>query len=385
MRYEELDSLRGIAALIVLFGHFLFIFPTIGNEIDSKYGLFFSILWSGHSAVIIFFVLSGFVLTMPFIGSQKQLYRKYITKRICRIYIPYLTVVTVAVVMKISLYSKIGTIPGLIQWGRWDIDVTFSRIIDHIIFLGHFNSDAFLMVIWSLVHEMRISLIFPLIALFVIKFGWKKSIGLALILSVVSFTLIHTFSTEFNTTVSTNYFITLHYSSMFVIGSLLAVNREYLIRNFNRVKAFYFLIPLSLFLLSFPGVTVRIVAKFFGKMNDTLAFIVTDWTILCGAVLIILLSLSSKAFSGLLLLKPIHFLGKISYSLYLVHPVILITMVHILFGTIPKQLILFISFIISLLVSWLCYKFIEKPAITLGKYLTKQKTSKSIQNKEASA
>ncbi|EJS00722.1 hypothetical protein IKS_00506 [Bacillus cereus VDM062] len=32
-RYKELDSLRGIAAIIVLLGHFLALFPILGKKV----------------------------------------------------------------------------------------------------------------------------------------------------------------------------------------------------------------------------------------------------------------------------------------------------------------------------------------------------------------
>lgn len=163
-RYKELDSLRGIAAIIVLLGHFLALFPILGKKVMySTFGACFSILWQGHSAVIIFFVLSGFVLSLPFYKGTKFNYLKYLIKRVCRIYIPYIVILFIAIGIKLGIHSKIGTIPGLVQWGSWNIEISFNRVMDHILFLREFNSDAFIMVIWSLVHEMRISIVFPLI------------------------------------------------------------------------------------------------------------------------------------------------------------------------------------------------------------------------------
>ncbi|EOP47826.1 acyltransferase [Bacillus cereus] len=369
-RYKELDSLRGIAAIIVLLGHFLALFPILGKKVMySTFGTYFSILWQGHSAVIIFFVLSGFVLSLPFYKGTEFNYLKYLIKRVCRIYIPYIMILFIAIGIKLGIHSKIGTIPGLVQWGSWNIEVSFNRVIDHILFLREFNSDAFIMVIWSLVHEMRISIVFPLIIFLLLRVNWKVSIGIAMFLSVIGYLLMKNIPSEFNMPVSTNYFITLHYSSMFIIGALLAKNREYLVSKIINSKVKYILLPLGLLFFSYPRIPFMLLSKLIGEIDYDLYLIIIDWYICFGAVLIILSALSSKLFSKLLLIKPVQFIGEISYSLYLVHPIVLLTTVHIFYGKISVPLILLISFLFTMVVSVLCYKFIEIPSIKIGRKL----------------
>ncbi|MGG0458527.1 acyltransferase family protein [Bacillus mycoides] len=369
-RYKELDSLRGIAAIIVLLGHFLALFPILGKKVMySTFGAYFSILWQGHSAVIIFFVLSGFVLSLPFYKGTEFNYLKYLIKRVCRIYIPYIVILFIAIGIKLGIHSKIGTIPGLVQWGSWNIEVSFNRVMDHILFLREFNSDAFIMVIWSLVHEMRISIVFPLIIFLLLRVNWKVSIGIAMFLSVIGYLLMKNIPSEFNMPVSTNYFITLHYSSMFIIGALLAKNREYLVSKIINSKVKYILLPLGLLFFSYPRIPFMLLSKLIGEIDYELYLIIIDWYICFGAVLIILSALSSKLFSKLLLIKPVQFIGEISYSLYLVHPIVLLTTVHIFYGKISVPLILLISFLFTMVVSVLCYKFIEIPSIKIGRKL----------------
>ncbi|OSY11781.1 acyltransferase family protein [Bacillus mycoides] len=378
-RYKELDSLRGIAAIIVLLGHFLALFPILGKKVMySTFGAYFSILWQGHSAVIIFFVLSGFVLYLPFYKGTKFNYLKYLIKRVCRIYIPYIVILFIAIGIKLGIHSKIGTIPGLVQWGSWNIEVSFNRVMDHILFLREFNSDAFIMVIWSLVHEMRISIVFPLIIFLLLRVNWKVSIGIAMFLSVIGYLLMKNIPSEFNIPVSTNYFITLHYSSMFIIGALLAKNREYLVSKIINLKVKYLLLPLGLLFFSYPRIPFMLLSKLIGEIDYELYLIIIDWYICFGAVLIILSALSSKLFSKLLLIKPVQFIGEISYSLYLVHPIVLLTTVHIFYGKISVPLILLISFIFTMVVSVLCYKFIEIPSIKIGRKLAAENSRGDI-------
>lgn len=76
--YRELDSLRGLAAFVVLVHHTLLCLPDFGDFFYSAgsapahglvEALFFYtplvLIWQGRSAVMLFFVLSGFVLSLP--------------------------------------------------------------------------------------------------------------------------------------------------------------------------------------------------------------------------------------------------------------------------------------------------------------------------------
>ena len=77
-RDHALDGIRGIACLIVLISHFMqFFLPSVfvQNQID-HYGekyiseTPFNILYNGHFAVMLFFVLSGMVLSIPFFKGK---------------------------------------------------------------------------------------------------------------------------------------------------------------------------------------------------------------------------------------------------------------------------------------------------------------------------
>ena len=67
VRLLFLDGLRGLAALYVLFFHVF----TKGDEVLSTNNFFLNFLRFGHEAVVMFIVLSGFVLTLPLIKSKQ--------------------------------------------------------------------------------------------------------------------------------------------------------------------------------------------------------------------------------------------------------------------------------------------------------------------------
>src|SRR5918911_5535391 len=77
-RNAALDGLRGVAALVVVGGHLVMAsapalalaVDTRTTPVDSTLGRAFlvtplHVLWGGNEAVIVFFVLSGFVLALP--------------------------------------------------------------------------------------------------------------------------------------------------------------------------------------------------------------------------------------------------------------------------------------------------------------------------------
>src|SRR5690606_33375733 len=95
-RLEELDSLRGLAALVVLSQHVLFTIVEPPPIIDYTP---LHLLWAGHEAVIFFFVLSGFVLALPFVDGRPFDYGPYAIKRVFRIWLPYVVATAAALLI----------------------------------------------------------------------------------------------------------------------------------------------------------------------------------------------------------------------------------------------------------------------------------------------
>jgi peptidoglycan/LPS O-acetylase OafA/YrhL len=192
-RFKELDSLRGLAACAVVAHHFLLISPQTNLLVYGGYrgkyelinALVYSpihILWAGPQAVMLFFLLSGFVLSLPFFSDKKISYFSFLIKRICRIYIPYAAAVTAAIV--VAIYCSRHGIHELSGWFNlvWTTPISWQLVLDHYLFLGSFDNKQFDPVIWSLVQEMRISIIFPLLMIFVLKFDWKFILVSAIVL-----------------------------------------------------------------------------------------------------------------------------------------------------------------------------------------------------------
>jgi peptidoglycan/LPS O-acetylase OafA/YrhL len=97
MRYkkiEKLDAIRGFCALYVVFFHML---PQKINFLGVNVGFFFRF---GSEAVIMFFILSGFVIKYTWEKSQDKSFKNYFLKRFIRIYIPLFFIFLLAYVIK---------------------------------------------------------------------------------------------------------------------------------------------------------------------------------------------------------------------------------------------------------------------------------------------
>ncbi|CAM4513082.1 peptidoglycan/LPS O-acetylase OafA/YrhL [Paenibacillus endophyticus] len=371
-RYEQLDSLRGLAALAVMIGHFLMVFtPIVQNTsglglLDYPLNLLkytpLHAIWGGHEAVIMFFLLSGFVLSLPFFSNRQQTYTKYVIKRICRIYIPFVIALLIAIAMREAVYvSKLTDLTSYYN-NLWVIPPNWSSFIHHLLFVGNYNTTRYDPILWTLVHEMRISLLFPFIMFAIVKGGWKLGLPLALLLSYGAEILLANFETRY----MTNFVVTLHYASFFIVGALLAKYQGELKMLFLRLNGCWMSLLLVIGLCCYSF-------KWIGYGEDFHDMFMPhggDWMTAIGASIFIVAAISSVRLSRQLQRRPLLFLGKISYSLYLYHMIVLLSLVHLLEGKLDTPIIVVIAFVVSFGAGAMSYYLVELPSIRLGKRLT---------------
>jgi len=102
---------------------------------------------------------------------------------------------------------------------------------------------------------------------------------------------------------------------------------------------------------------------------------ITDWGISLGSAFLIIAVLGSKKISSLMNTKIFVINGRLSYSTYLYHTTVLLTLFSLFNGTLNNWLIFGISLLLTFLIAYCSWKFIELPSIKLGKQLT-TKTNK---------
>lgn len=361
-RINSLDSIRGIAAFLVVLSHCW----TLDLPIPSNFLMHLAckIFLSGRAAVMIFFVLSGFVLAVSLL-KRPIAYSSYALRRFFRIYPAFLFMILLSYLMH-HLIGVRHTATSAFRDEISNVDLSFSALLGHLFMMGLPKMENLDSVIWSLVHELRISFIFPLILWTLIKYRWRAlpfyflaSFGCVLLILHTGGDVRGVIEPTFvQSLISTGDFII-----FFVMGALLAVERKNIISaiaNLTKWKQlFLFLVMACLLLKS-------------GNMETGIKYAFFDFTQGIGAAILIALTLSVKKFDKILNHTIFVWLGRISYSLYLVHIPIIYSIIQTIGASWPLWLTSIISIFLSLSGAELITRYIENPGIVLGKNLTKR-------------
>lgn len=373
MRVNELDSVRGIAAFIVVLHHCWETilpdqntYPLFGKALagsgwpaDTAFWISVTplrLLFCGHAAVGVFFVLSGFALMKSLQHPRRPTYAAFAVRRFFRIYPPFAFVILCAAALCYSFDSQ--PIPGR-DWINlsWTEPVSARLVLGHLLMLvtaGVYNSlDS---PMWTLVHELRISLIFPLLAAAAVA---RPRVALVVSLALFALFSVHHFTVFLGTLmhadlwreIAMSFIQTVRYVVFFVLGILIAAKDSTLAGWLRlRPRAPLVLWPLAFLLLAVPYAA--------GYLEICYA---------AGAFLLITLCIHSEAAKRLLRHDTLRWLGKVSYSLYLSHQVVLLTMVHLLYRRLPLWEILVLFVPASLIVAQVLNWAIELPSSELGK------------------
>jgi peptidoglycan/LPS O-acetylase OafA/YrhL len=161
-----------------------------------------------------------------------------------------------------------------------------------------------------------------------------------------------------------------YYLTFFMVGISLHKNNQKLVSIFS---VFNKKVRIGLYLLAILLYTnYSNVLLFFPKIVMILQKIIpSDYIITLGSVMFMLLILSERSDNKILSNKYLVYIGKISFSLYLIHPVIIMLICFTLGATLPFYVLHPLCFIVSLIVSVFFYKLIELPTQKLGYFLTK--------------
>jgi peptidoglycan/LPS O-acetylase OafA/YrhL len=317
------------------------------------------LLWGGLEAVIVFYVMSGFVLAIPLLSSNAPSYSAFTIKRVCRIYIPYAGSVLIAAFL-LNTTSTFG-IRDLSAWfnAAWSLPAQWSTLSDHLLMLGAPKWNYMNPPVWSLVHEMRISLIFPALIWIANHVKWQVLIPITFLASGSAKLLFHFMGPD---AMGASFVETASYAFLFLAGSELAIHRVSIQRRLEKFGArtkWTFLI-LSLLLLNSRW-------NFFSHWAELP--IVLVWL---GAVALVALLSSPGPWMPILQHSGLRWLGKISYSLYLVHFVVLFALLYTLQRRVPNWGIVVMSVPMSLLFAALFHRLVEAPSLDLGRKLERR-------------
>lgn len=155
MRLGAINGLRGIAILAVFFIHLL------GSHYPRSSGWFGQIIWAGWFGVPLFFLLSGFVLYLPFVHGRTLGTAAFYRHRLARLYPLYI----IAALVSILIASDAKLVdPRFWTYVATAVVPVYFFAPDH---HGVIGNGA----LWSLAVEFYLSALFPLLAIAISRFG----------------------------------------------------------------------------------------------------------------------------------------------------------------------------------------------------------------------
>jgi len=374
-RFMELEGLRGLAAIIVVVDHLLFAFyPYLitGNKNlqhmryeDNIHGTPLALLYAGTFAVAIFFVLSGFVLSIGFFQKNDEtIIKKLASKRYLRLMLPALASTLICfILIKLGTsvaMDKTAAVTGS-SWlnGAWAVDPSiFDAIYSGAIGIFMHGGGFYNSVLWTMKIEFFGSFLVFTFLLIAAKSRYRSVVYLALTVA--------TFNTWY---------------MPFILGMLIA--DLYSHGWFERIRKWSLLSPLlvlgAVILGGYPHrsakdtmyefMTIHIEGY---KLNNEMFFLTVGATMLVIAVLL------SARLGRLMRSRRISGLGKYTFSLYLVHLGVIYTVATPVFVGLYDSLGYNVAAILAILavlpVVWaatvLFEKFIDDPSIRFSKYIS---------------
>lgn len=370
-KINYLDGLRGVAAINVMIMHFFIILvPAMiySDRMPSHLGnlehIFSStplgLIGAGNFSVCIFFVLSGYVLTQKYFRTRdKKIIISGAVRRYIRLFVPVLAATILSFLLASTgvfhYYIETVTVSGNNNYANyWTFTPDIADAIKQAVWGSFFTGDdIYNPVLWTMTVEFYGSMLVFAMALL---FGTQRNRWTFYLAAAVFF---------FNS-----------YYFAFIIGMGLADtfnSKKLMFRIDNKIILSVILFS-GLFLGSYPVGTVTN-DSLYGFLNNGLFEIPKLTYHILGAGMIMYVLLNSKWLQQVFSSPVPVFLGKISYSLYLIHFLIISSFTCALFlalhPILPYWIAAFISCFLSVLLiiplSYLFYKYVDMTGVELSK------------------
>jgi peptidoglycan/LPS O-acetylase OafA/YrhL len=309
----HVEGLRALAAYVVFINHaYAQVWnPARGQFPPAYLSPFTYSLVFGHLAVTVFIVVSGFCLMLPVIGANNHLRGGalgFFKRRARRILPPYYAAVAFCL---LAIWTIIGNPTGTL----WDVPIQVNKvaIISHLLLVQDlFGTSRINYVFWSIAVEWQIYFLFPLLVWSWRRYGPGITVSIALFLGyALRIGFDHTRATRANP----------QYLGLFALGMLAA----YLVRSDHpHVLRLRTRVPWGTLAIA----CVALVCVLSGVWKWELAvtrYYVFDLPIAVAAMCILVLTSQSETNVARRLLssRGLVFIGRFSYSVYLIHAPIL--------------------------------------------------------------
>lgn len=339
-RFVELDSVRGVLAVMVMIHHFIVNYYWQSSGVWGTPSVFVENL--GRVSISVFFMITGFLFFQRIL-SQKIDWRRFYIARFFRLYPVFLFALSVIIVQSYlhATSPYVDAYDFAYSFMRW---MVFSVGDDRGDFFGYDHSSLVISgVQWTLRYELAFYLALPIIYL-LLRGSVRFFLILTLLVVCLSFLHIEMFGFYFR------------YIVLFFLGGAVSF---------------------------LPGFVSRgAFDKFFWNGCLVVAFSISmflnahmssQWIIQSLFLFIVFYILVNEvSVFGFLRIYPLRVLGEVSYSIYLLHGIVIFTLFSLLDGMPFNSLYSYapMMLIVSVLVvgvSLVVHKYIEKPGILLGK------------------
>lgn len=337
----EIDGLRFVAVILVVLYHVNVFFTVKSPFVWDFAGTITNFLYSnGFKGVEIFFVISGFVLALPFakqyiLGERKVELKRYYFRRLTRLEPPYFIIL----LFFLALHVVKGVYP---------LNDLLRGLVENVFYIHNFaifnNAQSVIgMVGWTLELEVQFYLLAPLFAkVFVLP---RQRRLFWIIFLIIIFPLVNIFFT-------TTFVWLFNYIFYFAIGFLLA--ELYVTKSKIEILTRH---PVLYSIFSFAALYLANIYTLYGKYIITVSLFV-----------FIYLALTETKIKTFFSLRFFTIIGGMCYSIYLVHTVVISGignwLVQYRFGDSYLVNLLIHSVVLgsaSLIIGSIFFVFFEKP------------------------
>jgi len=355
--YEVIDGLRGVAIVLVMACHLL----TFSKSQSTGAQFMGEVFSAGRCGVLLFFGLSGFLISLPFWvrkqqGHQALMPHGYVSKRFWKIYPPF----AVSVAFCVPIYAKIHGVDYAwdAAW-RWLIGFPLFAPIS-----PYFNG-----VMWTLIVEVHFYLTLPILFFLTRSLQYNSVLAfmfLAIFVAPSSYLIYLELQGEGPSFIPM--LDTMYPSSFagFGFGVLLAGLE--VSKRLRRSLA-------SLAIVGVVLLSLSMVAQAWSNVFWGGPWVVSKiiyFTQLGAVGLMVLLVLDSQPrLSQILSVRPLRWLGIVSYEWYLFHQPIHHLYLHLVGaaeGSLLKWFLrIGVVFVSSLAIAAVTYLFFSKPILEWGR------------------
>ncbi|MCE9621060.1 MAG: acyltransferase [Actinomycetia bacterium] len=337
-----LDGLRGVAIATVFLVH-----------------LYSPVFPGGGSGVMLFFVLSGFLITKLALEEADRTgglsLSQFYLRRLFRIFPPLFVMLAFLLVASFTFMSGVGeplrreiALAGGSMGNLWPVFYGFEPRGA----LGH---------TWSLGIEEQFYLVWPIV-LCVVPMAFRATRRFAMWFAAVALISVVLGRVLVAGVLDYPHWLAIPFLDFegLALGCLLAA-------MLHTDDAGRWRVPRWLFALACAGVTFDLFAADWYLPHDTYDIRGVALSACFVVVLAELVTNQKNIFAAPLQTSLMRWLGRLSYSLYLWHATIFTILSEERYPDVPRALLVTSKVVLSFAAAWLSYRLIERPAIEFGR------------------